>query len=143
MSLQRGEIHPRIQYPSPFRRKSAATTHLSIYTISSHEAMLTPNAQLCQCSICRKVGGYMGSVNIMGNTKTLNIIRGKDKIKWVETPTSYRSASCGYSVDSVGCTSHRWSMVRTIKSRKRGRRSGVFVASAVVCCGTITTSIQM
>jgi hypothetical protein len=25
----------------------------------------------------------MGSCNIMGNTKTLNIIRGKDKIKWV------------------------------------------------------------
>ena len=25
----------------------------------------------------------MGSVNIMGNTDTLKIIRGKDKIKWV------------------------------------------------------------
>ncbi|ORY26707.1 DUF636 domain protein [Naematelia encephala] len=35
----------------------------------------------CQCSICRKVGGYMGSVNIMGNSSTMNIIRGKDKIK--------------------------------------------------------------
>jgi len=36
---------------------------------------------MCQCSICRKTGGYMGSVNIMGNTDTLKIIRGKDKIK--------------------------------------------------------------
>jgi hypothetical protein len=26
----------------------------------------------------------MGSCNIMGNTKTLNIIRGKDKIKWAQ-----------------------------------------------------------
>ncbi|KIR29288.1 hypothetical protein I307_05953 [Cryptococcus deuterogattii 99/473] len=48
------------------------------YTVESN----TPVPfQLCQCSICRKVGGYMGSVNMMGNTKTLNIIRGKDKIK--------------------------------------------------------------
>ncbi|WWD19529.1 hypothetical protein CI109_103990 [Kwoniella shandongensis] len=48
------------------------------YTVESN----TPVPyQLCQCSICRKAGGYMGSVNIMGNTKTLNIIRGKDKIK--------------------------------------------------------------
>lgn len=28
----------------------------------------------------------MGSVNMMGNTKTLNIIRGKDKIKYVTKP---------------------------------------------------------
>ncbi|WVF73119.1 hypothetical protein IAT40_007938 [Kwoniella sp. CBS 6097] len=48
------------------------------YTVESN----TPVPyQVCQCSICRKVGGYMGSVNIMGNTKTLNITRGKDKIK--------------------------------------------------------------
>ncbi|ODN81616.1 hypothetical protein L202_02023 [Cryptococcus amylolentus CBS 6039] len=48
------------------------------YTVESN----TPVPfQLCQCSICRKVGGYMGSVNIMGNTNTLNIMRGKDKIK--------------------------------------------------------------
>ncbi|OWZ41110.1 hypothetical protein C343_05067 [Cryptococcus neoformans C23] len=48
------------------------------YTVQSN----TPVPfQLCQCSICCKVGGYMGSVNMMGNTKTLNIIRGKDKIK--------------------------------------------------------------
>ncbi|KAK1922019.1 Mss4-like protein [Papiliotrema laurentii] len=36
---------------------------------------------LCQCSICRKVGGYMGSVNIMGNYNTFKILRGEDKIK--------------------------------------------------------------
>lgn len=40
---------------------------------------LTP--QLCQCSICRKTGGYTGSVNIMGNNPTLKVIRGKDKMK--------------------------------------------------------------
>ncbi|GFZ48594.1 hypothetical protein JCM24511_06342, partial [Saitozyma sp. JCM 24511] len=48
------------------------------YTVESN----TPVPfMICQCSICRKVGGYMGSCNIMGNSKTLNIIRGKDKIK--------------------------------------------------------------
>ncbi|WRT70337.1 uncharacterized protein IL334_007335 [Kwoniella shivajii] len=48
------------------------------YTVESN----TPVPyQLCQCSICRKVGGYMGSINLMGNTKTLNIVRGEDKIK--------------------------------------------------------------
>jgi hypothetical protein len=36
---------------------------------------------MCQCSICRKVGGFMGSVNMMGNTNTFKIIRGEDKIK--------------------------------------------------------------
>ncbi|WWD03581.1 hypothetical protein V865_001635 [Kwoniella europaea PYCC6329] len=44
---------------------------------------------LCQCSICRKVGGYMGSVNIMGNTKTLKLIRGEDKIKKYNAVKSY------------------------------------------------------
>ncbi|WWC64462.1 uncharacterized protein I303_107072 [Kwoniella dejecticola CBS 10117] len=48
------------------------------YTVESNTPV--PYA-LCQCSICRKAGGYMGSVNIMGNTKTLKIIRGEDKIK--------------------------------------------------------------
>ncbi|KAG9118813.1 hypothetical protein FRC07_006491 [Ceratobasidium sp. 392] len=33
----------------------------------------TSYGQLCQCSICRKVGGFMGSVNIMGLTKSLSI----------------------------------------------------------------------
>ncbi|GMK59980.1 hypothetical protein CspeluHIS016_0901970 [Cutaneotrichosporon spelunceum] len=37
--------------------------------------------QMCQCSICRKVGGYMGSVNIMGNTDTLKFVRGEELLK--------------------------------------------------------------
>jgi hypothetical protein len=41
----------------------------------------TADSQLCQCSICRKTGGYTGSVNIMGNNPTLKVIRGKDKMK--------------------------------------------------------------
>lgn len=40
-------------------------------------------SQICQCSICRKVGGYMGSSNIMGNYDTFKIIRGKENIKQV------------------------------------------------------------
>lgn len=42
---------------------------------------VTDIVQLCQCSICRKTGGYTGTVNIMGNNPTLKIIRGKDKMK--------------------------------------------------------------
>jgi hypothetical protein len=59
-------------------------------TVSSESATycLYLRVQLCQCSICRKVGGYMGSINIMGNNDTLNIIRGKDKIKYVAHQTS-------------------------------------------------------
>lgn len=37
--------------------------------------------QICACSICRKAGGYMGSANIMGDTDTLEILRGKELIK--------------------------------------------------------------
>ncbi|DAA75707.1 TPA_exp: Uncharacterized protein A8136_1429 [Trichophyton benhamiae CBS 112371] len=37
--------------------------------------------QLCACSICRKVGGYMGSVNLGGISSSLNIAKGKDLIK--------------------------------------------------------------
>ncbi|KLT45772.1 DUF636 domain protein [Cutaneotrichosporon oleaginosum] len=45
------------------------------YTLESH----TPVPyQLCQCSICRKVGGYMGSVNIMGNAASLKFVRGEE-----------------------------------------------------------------
>ncbi|KAL7418366.1 hypothetical protein Q5752_006824 [Cryptotrichosporon argae] len=56
------------------------------YTVDSN----TPVPyQLCQCSICRKVGGYMGSINIMGNTSTLDIIRGKDKIKVYIAPVEF------------------------------------------------------
>lgn len=39
----------------------------------------------------------MGSCNIMGNTKTLNIIRGKDKIKWVTHGSLTFSIPASYS----------------------------------------------
>ncbi|KAH8425797.1 GFA family protein [Aspergillus melleus] len=37
--------------------------------------------QLCACSICRKVGGYNGSVNLGGINDSLDIKKGKDVIK--------------------------------------------------------------
>lgn len=37
--------------------------------------------QLCACSICRKVGGYGGSVNLGGVNETLKIHKGKELIK--------------------------------------------------------------
>ncbi|KAA1474695.1 hypothetical protein DENSPDRAFT_841319 [Dentipellis sp. KUC8613] len=37
--------------------------------------------QLCVCSICRKVGGVGGSVNLGAHSKTLKITQGKEHIK--------------------------------------------------------------
>ncbi|QQK46600.1 Glutathione-dependent formaldehyde-activating enzyme/centromere protein V [Penicillium digitatum] len=37
--------------------------------------------QLCACSICRKVGGHLGAVNLGGIADSLKIIKGKDLIK--------------------------------------------------------------
>ncbi|THU85884.1 hypothetical protein K435DRAFT_805538 [Dendrothele bispora CBS 962.96] len=36
--------------------------------------------QLCTCSICRKVAGVGGSINLGGHSKTLEILKGKDSI---------------------------------------------------------------
>ncbi|KAJ3805046.1 Mss4-like protein [Lentinula aff. lateritia] len=36
--------------------------------------------QLCLCSICRKVGGVGGSINLGGHSKTLKILQGKENI---------------------------------------------------------------
>ncbi|KAJ3781323.1 Mss4-like protein [Lentinula aff. detonsa] len=36
--------------------------------------------QLCFCSICRKVGGEGGSINLGGHSNTLNILQGKEYI---------------------------------------------------------------
>jgi len=36
--------------------------------------------QLCVCSICRKVGGVGGSINIGGHSDTLKIVEGKENI---------------------------------------------------------------
>ncbi|OOQ85271.1 DUF636 domain protein [Penicillium brasilianum] len=37
--------------------------------------------QLCACSICRKVGGYGGSVNLGGIASSLEVLKGQDLIK--------------------------------------------------------------
>ncbi|KAL1958591.1 hypothetical protein VTO42DRAFT_4188 [Malbranchea cinnamomea] len=48
------------------------------FTLQSH----TPVPyQLCACSICRKVGGYSGSVNLGGIAKSLKVIKGEESIK--------------------------------------------------------------
>ncbi|PGH18532.1 hypothetical protein AJ79_00311 [Helicocarpus griseus UAMH5409] len=48
------------------------------FTLDSH----TPVPyQLCACSICRKVGGYSGSVNLGGVAESLKIPKGKELIK--------------------------------------------------------------
>lgn len=48
------------------------------FTLDSH----TPVPyQLCACSICRKVGGYNGSVNLGGIADSLKVTKGKELIK--------------------------------------------------------------
>ncbi|KFX93181.1 hypothetical protein O988_05925 [Pseudogymnoascus sp. VKM F-3808] len=48
------------------------------FTVDSH----TPVPyQLCPCSICRKVGGYNGAVNLGAVTSSLDIKKGKELIK--------------------------------------------------------------
>ncbi|CAG8973517.1 hypothetical protein HYALB_00002842 [Hymenoscyphus albidus] len=42
--------------------------------------------QLCACSICRKCGGYGGSVNLGGIASTLQITKGSDSIKYFPFP---------------------------------------------------------
>ena len=39
--------------------------------------------QLCACSICRKVGGSVGAINLGGIADSLEIKKGKDLIKYV------------------------------------------------------------
>ncbi|PGH27390.1 hypothetical protein AJ80_00868 [Polytolypa hystricis UAMH7299] len=48
------------------------------FTLQSH----TPVPyQLCACSICRKIGGYSGSVNLGGIASTLTVHKGQDLVK--------------------------------------------------------------
>lgn len=48
------------------------------YTVDTH----TPVPyQLCACSICRKVGGYSGSVNLGAIASTLDIKTGSEQIR--------------------------------------------------------------
>ncbi|KAJ5630751.1 uncharacterized protein N7484_010851 [Penicillium longicatenatum] len=37
--------------------------------------------QVCACSICRKVGGYLGAVNLGGIADSLKVLKGQDLIK--------------------------------------------------------------
>ncbi|KAE9397796.1 hypothetical protein BT96DRAFT_921242 [Gymnopus androsaceus JB14] len=55
--------------------------------------------QLCVCSICRKVGGVGGSINLGGHSETLKILQGKEHISVYnavmhrDTPDEKRTSS--------------------------------------------------
>lgn len=51
--------------------------------------------QLCACSICRKVGGYSGSVNLGGIADSLKILKGKELIKYGLTSPHSQSSPPG------------------------------------------------
>ncbi|KAJ5562120.1 Glutathione-dependent formaldehyde-activating enzyme/centromere protein V [Penicillium sp. DV-2018c] len=66
--------------------------------------------QLCACSICRKVGGYMGAVNLGGIADSLNILKGKDLIKYEPhsahpLPQDSRRAYCSINPTRYSATS--------------------------------------
>ncbi|KAJ5489373.1 glutathione-dependent formaldehyde-activating enzyme [Penicillium diatomitis] len=44
--------------------------------------------QLCACSICRKIGGYVGCVNIGGIAESLQVVKGQELIKYDLSPHS-------------------------------------------------------
>ena len=41
------------------------------------------------CSICRKVGGVGGSINIGGHSKTFKIVEGKENIRCDQTKSLF------------------------------------------------------
>ncbi|KAI9801008.1 MAG: hypothetical protein M1825_003542 [Sarcosagium campestre] len=62
----------------PMELKGSCQCGLVQFTVSSH----TPVPyQLCACSICRKVGGYGGSVNLGALANTLAVTQGEKQIK--------------------------------------------------------------
>ncbi|KAL1728366.1 Mss4-like protein [Schizophyllum commune] len=54
---------------------------------------------LCSCSICRKCGGYGGSVNLGGHANSLKVLQGKNAISIYhavmdrDTPKEHRASS--------------------------------------------------
>ncbi|KAI5826138.1 hypothetical protein K523DRAFT_341277 [Schizophyllum commune Tattone D] len=66
------------------------------FTLNSSSAV---PYQLCTCSICRKCGGYGGSVNLGGHADSLKILQGKEAISVYQavmdrdTPKEHRASS--------------------------------------------------
>ncbi|KAI9376792.1 Mss4-like protein [Aspergillus egyptiacus] len=57
--------------------------------------------QLCACSICRKIGGYVGAVNLGGIADSLEIKKGKEFIK------KYNAVKARGTKDEEKCSSER------------------------------------
>ncbi|KAH9957855.1 Mss4-like protein, partial [Lactifluus volemus] len=53
--------------------------HCGAVTFTVHSSTPVPY-QLCMCSICRKVGGTGGSINLGAHAHTLQITKGKNDI---------------------------------------------------------------
>lgn len=61
--------------------------------------------QLCVCSICRKVGGTGGSVNLEAHAHTLEITKGKENISYDFTH-NYPPSSMSYMTKYKGGTGY-------------------------------------
>ncbi|BFZ59149.1 hypothetical protein YB2330_000153 [Saitoella coloradoensis] len=74
--------------------------------------------QLCACSICRKVGGVGGSINLGADNSSLRIIQGKEHIKVYQavldrdTPDQKHASSersfCGNCSSMLWLWDHHW-----------------------------------
>lgn len=84
--------------------------------------------QLCACSICRKVGGYGGSVNIGGITDTMQITQGRELIKYILIPKKLASHA-----NRQGNTLQ--SKIGASQQRRLARVKGLFALTAVRCYG--------
>ena len=87
------------------------------------------NAQLCVCSICRKVGGYGGSVHLRGYHDTLKI-EGKENIRCV--PPEPTSCECCWK-NRIASTKLSWIAIQ-IKNQSLIQRE-TFALNAHPCSG--------
>lgn len=101
--------------------------------------------QLCACSICRKVGGYSGSVNLGGIADSLKILKGKQLIKY--EPIIYPHSLQKQMLEPEEGTNASVENTPESKTAARPTRSaaplsGTSVRTAVRCCGCGITTGQ-
>ena len=85
-------------------------------------------AQLCLCSICRKVGGVGGSINLGGHSKTLKV-EGKEN-----TRSKNKRIVCCAALIIITVYTRLFSIV-TLRRNGLLPQKGIFVLNAHPCSG--------
>jgi hypothetical protein len=76
---RRGILAPLKSPTMPVELKGSC--HCGAIAFTVHSSTPVPY-QLCMCSICRKVGGAGGSINLGAHAHTLQITKGKSDISY-------------------------------------------------------------